>query len=77
MYADHRLQLAAYANAGVHRPDRRPGAAPAAGDHPFGIVHVTDGGTRLYEADVTERDWIAFRACLNLWDWQKNGGKAA
>ena len=43
----------------------------------FGIVHVTDGGTRLYEADVTERDWIAFRACLNLWDWQKNGGKAA
>ena len=29
------------------------------------------------EADVTERDWIAFRACLNLWDWQKNGGKAA
>ena len=43
----------------------------------FGTVHVTDGGTRLYEADVTERDWIAFRACLNLWDWQKNGGKAA
>jgi hypothetical protein len=41
----------------------------------FGIVHVTDGGTRLYEADVTERDWIAFRACLNLWDWQKTAAR--
>jgi hypothetical protein len=31
-------------------PGRRPGALPDAGDHRFGIVHVTDGGTRLYEA---------------------------
>ena len=77
VYADHRLQLAAYANAGfiarIGDPERHP--LPAV--NRFGIVHVTDGGTRLYEADVTERDWIAFRACLNLWDWQKNGGKAA
>ena len=43
----------------------------------YGIVHVTDGGTRLYEATVTPRDWVAFRACLNLHDWRKNGGKAA
>ena len=77
VYADHRLQLAAYANAGfiarIGDPERHPLPAVTR----FGIVHVTDGGTRLYEADVTERDWIAFRACLNLWDWQKNGGKAA
>ena len=77
MYADHRLQLAAYANAGfiarIGDPERHPLPAVTR----FGIVHVTDGGTRLYEADVAERDWIAFRACLNLWDWQKNGGKAA
>lgn len=77
VYADHRLQLAAYANAGfiarIGDPERYPLPAVTR----FGIVHVTDGGTRLYEADVTERDWIAFRACLNLWDWQKNGGKAA
>ena len=77
VYADHRLQLAAYANAGfiarIGDPERHPLPAITR----FGIVHVTDGGTRLYEADVTERDWIAFRACLNLWDWQKNGGKAA
>jgi len=77
VYADHRLQLAAYAHVGfiarVGDPERHPLPAVTR----FGIVHVTDGGTRLNEADVTERDWIAFRACLNLWDWQKNGGKAA
>ena len=37
----------------------------------YGIVHLTDGGTRLYEADVTGRDWIAFRACLALHAWSK------
>jgi len=37
----------------------------------YGIVHVTDGGTRLYEAAVTPRDWIAFRACLALHAWSK------
>ena len=63
-------------------PSSSPGSATRSGTPlpaitRYGIVHVTDGGTRLYEADVTERDWIAFRACLNLWDWQKNGGKAA
>ena len=28
-------------------------------------------GTRLYEATVTPRDWIAFRACLVLHAWAK------
>ena len=37
----------------------------------YGIVHVTDGGTRLYEAAVTPRDWIAFRACLALHAWRR------
>jgi hypothetical protein len=77
VYRDHRLQLAAYANAEfiarVNDPERYP--LPAI--QRFGLVHVTDGGTRLYEANVTPRDWVAFRACLNLWDWHKNGGKAA
>jgi 5-methylcytosine-specific restriction protein A len=30
-----------------------------------------DRGTRLYEAAVTPRDWIAFRACLALHSWSK------
>jgi hypothetical protein len=77
VYADHRLQLAAYAKAGFIARIGDPERYPLPVVTRFGIVHVTDGGTRLYEADVTERDWIAFRACLNLWDWQKNGGKAA
>lgn len=72
VYRDHRLQLAAYANAEfiarVGDPTRY--ALPAVTR--FGIVHVTDGGTRLYEAQVTENDWIAFRACLRLYGWLKD-----
>ncbi len=71
VYRDHRLQLAAYQHAEfiacVGDPERYP--LPVV--QRFGLVHVTDGGTRLYEAPVTERDWIAFRACLNLHQWSK------
>jgi hypothetical protein len=71
VYRDHRLQLAAYANAEfiarVNDPERYPLPAITR----YGIVHVTDGGTRLYEAAVTPRDWIAFRACLALHSWSK------
>ncbi len=70
VYADHRLQLAAYANAEflakVGDPERYPVPAIAR----YGLVHVTDGGTRLYEAEVTDADWIAFRACLALHQWR-------
>ena len=41
----------------------------------FGILHVTDGGTKLYEAEVVESDLTAFRAALYLHQW--NAGKAA
>lgn len=71
VYRDHRLRLAAYANAEfIARPnDPERHALPAITR--YGLVHVTDGGTRLYEAIVTPRDWIAFRACLNLHAWAK------
>ena len=72
VYRDHRLQLAAYEHAEfiakVGDPERYP--IPAITRH--GIVHVTDGGTRLYPAPVTDRDWVAFRACLNLHQWTKD-----
>lgn len=72
VYRDHRLQLAAYQHAEfIARPgdpERYP--VPAITRH--GIVHVTDGGTRLYPAPVTDRDWVAFRACLNLYGWAKD-----
>jgi len=77
VYDEMRLQLAAYARAEFIARPADPARYPIPPITRYGIVHVTDGGTRLYEADVSERDWIAFRACLNLWDWQKNGGKAA
>lgn len=74
VYDEMRLQLAAYSNAEfVARPgDSTPYPLPPITRH--GIVHVTDGGTRLYDAQVTEDDWIAFRACLRLHQWR---GKAA
>lgn len=71
VYQEMRLQLAAYANCEfIGRPNDAT-RYPIPLIERFGIVHVTDHGCRMYEADVTERDWIAFRACLNLHQWQK------
>lgn len=71
VYVDLKLQLAAYARAEfIARP-----ADPVRYELPAitrtGIVHVTDAGTRLYPADVTDADWNAFRACLYLHGWKK------
>ena len=71
VYRDHRLQLAAYANAEFVARADDPERHPLPVITRYGLVHVTDGGTRLYEADVTERDWVAFRACLALHAWSK------
>jgi len=71
VYRDHRLQLAAYANAEFIARPSDPERYPVPAITRYGIVHVTDGGTRLYEAAVTPRDWIAFRACLALHAWAK------
>lgn len=81
VYNEYRLQLAAYRHAEfvgvVGDPEEYELPAIAR----VGVVHVTDGGTRLYPADVNadgsrmtaeqlEDDWIAFRACLRLHQWQ-------
>jgi len=71
VYRDHRLQLAAYANAEFIARPNDPARYELPAITRYGIVHVTDGGTRLYEAEVTSRDWIAFRACLALHAWAK------
>ena len=71
VYRDHRLQLAAYANAEFIARVADPERYPLPAITRYGVVHVTDGGTRLYEAAVTPRDWIAFRAALNLYAWAK------
>lgn len=69
VYREMRLQLAAYSNSEfIGRPaDATRYPLPPITRH--GIVHVTDGGTRLYDAQVTEQDWIAFRACLYVHGW--------
>lgn len=76
VYDEYRLQLAAYAHAEFIAKVADPVRHPMPEIARFGIVHVTDGGTRLFEADVTDDDWIAFRACLRLHQWRK-AGKAA
>ena len=71
VWPDHRLQLAAYARASFVARPGDPERYPVPAIERFGIVHVTDGGTRLYEADVTAGDWNAFRACVFLHTWRK------
>lgn len=70
VYDEMRLQLAAYANAEFIARPGDPVRHPVPVIERFGIVHVTDAGTRLYPAEVTERDWNAFRAALYLYAWR-------
>jgi hypothetical protein len=58
VYDEMRLQLAAYSRAEFIAKVADPERYPLPAIERFGILHVTDGGTRLYEADVTENDWI-------------------
>ena len=64
VYDEMRYQLAAYANAEFIARPADPERYPLPLIQRYGIVHVTDGGTRLYPAAVTEDDWRTFRACL-------------
>ena len=77
VYEDHRLQLAAYANAEFIAKIGDPERHPLPLIQRYGIVHVTDGGTRLYPAAVTDLNWNAFRACLYIHGWRKSNRKAA
>ena len=76
VYDEMRLQLAAYARAEFIARPADPNRYPVPAITRYGVVHVTDAGTRLYEADVTEDDWTAFRACLWLHSWRKPGRAA-
>ncbi len=71
VYVDLKLQLAAYARAEFIAKAGDATRYPIPPITRTGIVHVTDAGTRLYPADVTEADWNAFRACLYLHGWKK------
>lgn len=75
VYDEMRLQLAAYSRAEFIGKIGDPERYPVPPITRFGILHVTDGGTRLFPTDVTDADWTAFRACLWLHGWRK--GKTA
>jgi PD-(D/E)XK nuclease superfamily len=70
VYNEMRLQLAAYANAEFIGRSTDPTRYEMPAITRCGIVHVTDAGTRLYDANVSDEDWIAFRACLRLHQWR-------
>jgi len=71
VYVDLKLQLAAYARAEFIARPADPVRYPIPAITRTGIVHVTDAGTRLYPADITDADWNAYRACLYLHQWKK------
>lgn len=73
VWSDLRLQLAAYSRAEFIARPADPDRHPLPAIQRFGILHVTDAGTMLYPADVTEDDWVAFRACLRLHGWRLAG----
>lgn len=75
VWAEMRLQLAAYGRAEFIARIGDATRHQLPDIERYGIVHVTDAGTRLFEADITEADWTAFRAALYLYGWR--GGKAA
>jgi hypothetical protein len=74
VYDDMRLQLAAYSHAEFVAKPADSTRYPMPAITRYGILHVTDAGTRLYAADVTDADWTAFRACLWLHGW-KSGSR--
>ena len=71
VYNEMRLQLAAYSRAEFIARVGDDVRYPLPEITRFGIVHVTDGGTKLYEAVVTDADWRTFRACLWIYEWLK------
>jgi hypothetical protein len=75
VYDEMRYQLAGYANAEFLAKLGDPTRYPLPLIQRYGIVHVTDGGTRLYPADVTGDDWTTFRACL--WIHKQRSRKSA
>jgi hypothetical protein len=76
VYDEMRYQLAAYANAEFVARPGDPNRYPLPLIQRYGIVHVTDGGTRLFPAEVTANDWTTFRACLWIYS-QRQTRKSA
>ena len=76
VYDEMRYQLAGLSRAEFIARPADPERYPIPPITRFGIAHVTDAGTRLYETNVTEDDWTTFRACLWI-HGQRKRGKAA
>ena len=77
VYAETKLQLAAYGMARLIAPQDSPAAYPMPLVERYVVLHVTDEGVRVIDLDVTDADRAAFRACIPLSAWltaaKKNG----
>ena len=80
IYPEFRLQLAGYGFAdAIILPDD-PNRYPMPEIKRYGILHLrpdlyTDTGYRLVEQVVGEREYVAFLAAKNLYDWREVAGK--
>lgn len=77
-YPEYALQLAAYANAeGIILPGD-PNLYTLPPVQRAGVLHLRpdqypDTGWRLIEYPITNRDYVAFLACVELWQWKAEG----
>ena len=75
VYAETKLQLAAYGMAELIAPPGSEVAYPMPKVDRYVVIHVTDAGVRPVEVDVTDEDRDAFRACIVLDRWRESRGK--
>jgi hypothetical protein len=71
VYAETRLQLAAYGMAELVAPVGSEIAYPMPRIDRHVVLHVTESGVREIEIEVTAADRDAFASCLPLYRWKK------
>lgn len=82
-YPEYALQLAGYGHADYIIVEGSPNPFPMPQIQNYGVLHLrpdlyteTDTvakGWRLIQYPVTDRDYLAFLACLEIWKWKSEG----
>ena len=78
LYPEMGLQLAGYAHGEFIALPGDPQLYPMPKVERFAVLHLRpdkypDSGWRLAEYGVTDRDYLAFLAALELWQWKQEG----
>lgn len=77
-YSEYALQLIAYGYADQIILEGNPDGYPMPHIHRYGVLHLRpelypDTGYRLIEYPLVEKDYIAFLAALELYQWKQEG----